>query len=84
MIDFVLANSVDPDEMLLYAAFHLGLHCLLKYLFWGFEGLSKIANGYLCLTKTILVLTDKFNNFSKSNFFLHMHVSLCIFLCAMV
>ena len=24
----VLANSVDPDEMLRYAAFHLGLHCL--------------------------------------------------------
>ena len=38
---FVLANSVDPDEMLLYAAFHLvykaafhqGLHCLPKYTF---------------------------------------------------
>ena len=27
-IVFVLANSVDPDEMLQYAAFHLGLHCL--------------------------------------------------------
>ena len=30
-IVFVLANSVDPDEMLHYAAFHLGLHCLPKY-----------------------------------------------------
>ena len=28
---FVLANSADPDEMLQYAAFHLGLHCLPKY-----------------------------------------------------
>ena len=28
MIDFVLANSADPDEMPPYAAFHLGLHCL--------------------------------------------------------
>ena len=28
MIDFVLANSADPDEMLPYAAFHVGLHCL--------------------------------------------------------
>ena len=27
-INFVLANSVDPDEMTYYAAFHLGLHCL--------------------------------------------------------
>ena len=26
-IDFVLANSADPDEMLHYAAFHMGLHC---------------------------------------------------------
>ena len=24
-----LANSEDPDEMLHYAAFHQGLHCLL-------------------------------------------------------
>ena len=27
-IGFVLANSVDPDEMLYYVAFHQGLHCL--------------------------------------------------------
>ena len=25
-----MANSEDPDEMLHYAAFHLGLHCLLR------------------------------------------------------
>ena len=25
-----LANSEDPDEMLHYAAFHQGLHCLLR------------------------------------------------------
>ena len=29
-IDFVLANGADPGEMLYHAAFHLGLHCLLK------------------------------------------------------
>ena len=29
----ILANSADPDEMQQYAAFHLGLHCLPKYLF---------------------------------------------------
>ena len=27
MIAFVLANNVDPDEMLHYVAFHLDLHC---------------------------------------------------------
>ena len=26
----MLANSEDPDEMQHYAAFHQGLHCLLK------------------------------------------------------
>ena len=26
-----LTNSVDPDEMQQYAAFHLGLHCLQMY-----------------------------------------------------
>ena len=30
---FVLANTVDPDEMPHDAAFHLGLHCLPKYAF---------------------------------------------------
>ena len=35
-IDFVLANRADPNKMLHYAAFHLGLHCLPKYLFRGF------------------------------------------------
>ena len=35
-IDFALANSADPGEMSHYVAFHLGLHCLPKYLFRGF------------------------------------------------
>ena len=30
-IDFGLANSADPDEMLHHAAFQLGLQCLPKY-----------------------------------------------------
>ena len=33
----ILANSVDPDEMQHYAAFHLGLHCLPKHPFRGFQ-----------------------------------------------
>ena len=32
-----LANSAGPDEMPPYAAFHLGLHCLLKYLFTSIQ-----------------------------------------------
>ena len=32
----ILANSADPDEMQHYAAFHLGLPCLPKYLFRRF------------------------------------------------
>ena len=36
-IVLVLANSADPDEMRYYAAFHLDLHCLPKYLFRGFQ-----------------------------------------------
>ena len=36
-IDFVQANSANPDEMPHHAAFHLGLHCLLKYPFRGFQ-----------------------------------------------
>ena len=33
MIIFVMANNVDPDEMLHYVALHLGLYCLLRYIF---------------------------------------------------
>ena len=33
----ILPNSADPDEMQHYAAFHLGLHCLSKYQFRGFQ-----------------------------------------------
>ena len=36
-INFVLANSADPDEMPHHVAFHLGLHCLQKFSFRGFQ-----------------------------------------------
>ena len=36
-MDFVRANSAEPDEMPHYAAFHLGLGCLPKYLFKGVQ-----------------------------------------------
>ena len=35
-IFFTFTNSVDPDEMQHYAAFHLGLYCLQKYSFTSF------------------------------------------------
>ena len=40
-IDFVLANSADPNEMAHYVAFHLCLHCLLKYPFCGLNWSTK-------------------------------------------
>ena len=36
-VALILANSADPDEMQHYVAFHLGLYCLLKYMFRGFQ-----------------------------------------------
>ena len=33
-IVFISAISADPDEMTPYEAFHLGLHCLPKYMWW--------------------------------------------------
>ena len=40
--DFFSATSVDPDEMQHNAAFHLGLHCLQKYLFSGSKSPSSV------------------------------------------
>ena len=45
-IFFTLANSVGPDEIQHYAAFHLGLHCLPKYSFRGFSN----TKGLNCIT----------------------------------
>ena len=44
-IILTFTNSVDTDEMSIIAAFHLGIHCLQKYLFRGFR------NGYVSLRK---------------------------------
>ena len=48
---FTFTNSVDPDEMQHYAAFHLGLHCLQKYLFRGFP-----KGWILCSKISIIIL----------------------------
>ena len=42
-IAIVLANSPDPNEMPLYVAFHLGLHCLPKVP----VNLYTYQNGYM-------------------------------------
>ena len=39
-IVFISANSADPDEMPHFAAFHLGLRCLPKYLLRGFQNVK--------------------------------------------
>ena len=45
----ILANSADPDEMPPNAAFHLGLHCLPKYLFAGIQSKKgDLLNHYRC------------------------------------
>ena len=41
-IAFVLANSVDPDEMSHYTAFHVGLHCLPKYMFRVYYSIQRV------------------------------------------
>ena len=49
-IFFTFKNSVDPDEMQQYAAFHLGLHFLQKYSFRGFpeyKGLKVESSDFI-------------------------------------
>ena len=41
-IVLIFANSTDSDEMLPYAAYHLGLHCLPKYLFTDKVSVSRM------------------------------------------
>ena len=41
-MDFILVNSLYSDEMLHFAAFHLGLHCLQKYLIRGFQSIKDL------------------------------------------
>ena len=40
---FILANTADPGEMPPNSTFHLGLHCLSKYLFISLQN----EEGYL-------------------------------------
>ena len=49
---FIITNSVDPDEMQHYAAFHQCLHCLPKYLFSGLQ----YTKGYELLSAVRFLL----------------------------
>ena len=48
-IFLTFTNSVDPDEMQHYAAFHLGLHCLHKYLFMDFPNTKGYDSTVGCI-----------------------------------
>ena len=50
-IFYVLANGVDPDEMLFSVAFHQSFHSLLKYAFTAICE-SLLYKRYRCALKT--------------------------------
>ena len=61
-MDFFLANSADPDEMPHNAAFHLGLHCLQKYWFSGyqsFKGLKECGTVFYVIKSFIQSFQEK-------------------------
>ena len=62
--DLVLANCADPDEMppFAFAAFHLGLHCLLKYLFTIYSMKKLREFQYLTDTYVLLISTEIIKN----------------------
>ena len=47
-VDFLLANTADPDQMLHYATFYLGLHCLPMYPLTGYRSLKAEAAAWEC------------------------------------
>ena len=53
---FTFTNSVEPDEMQHYAAFHLRLHCLRKFPLRGFPEYKGLKSDptFKCLTKYLL------------------------------
>ena len=55
MVALILAKSADPDEMPHFAVFHLGLHCLPKYmLVLGVSSIQRLKLCFMpCLSPTI-------------------------------
>ena len=52
-------DSVDPDEMQHYAAFHLGLHCLQKYSL-GVSGIQRVNSACWVIFHDFLLLSAPF------------------------
>ena len=60
-IVFIIANSAGPVEMPHFAAFHLGLHCVPKYLFRRFpvyKGLIINKALLVCSKEHVLLFTQ--------------------------
>ena len=58
---FILVNSADPDEMPPHVAFHLGLHCLPKYLFIYMQN----KNGLFLHQTLVVILTGRISERSQ-------------------
>ena len=61
-MDFVKANSADPDVMTHRLAFHLGLPCLIKYPirgFWYTKDMQKLIISYIRVQKLPCFTTDQ-------------------------
>ena len=59
-MDFVLANSADPDEMTHRVAFHLGLPCSIKYPirgFWYTKDIQRLNISYIRIQKLPCFIT---------------------------
>ena len=52
-IFITFTNIEDQGEMQHYAAFHLGLHCLQKYLFRGFSEFQRVKRGHISLLQVL-------------------------------
>ena len=57
-MDFVTANSADPDEMTHSVAFHLGFPCEIKYPI-RVSGLQRLNISYIWVQKLACFLTDR-------------------------
>ena len=84
-IDFVLAKSADPDERLLLAAFHLGLHCSQKYPLWGFRSKMGLEMSKEQLNSEQQMKSKNKTDLSSrslcSNLSLHKHNNMYISTC---
>ena len=54
---FTFTNSVDPDQMQHYAAFHLGLHCLQKYSFRGFR-MQRVKKTEVLISAFVFIFSE--------------------------